>query len=368
MTEPCVNDYHGSVWEFGRNSDLDARNFFNTNRLPYNQHQYGIYLGGPVMLPHFNGKNNTWVSGYWEGFRAVQTLTYFADTFTAAERGGDFSALQGPQVGNDSLGRPEYQNEIYDPATSRPDPNNPGASLRDPFSGNVIPTNRINSASTLFLQKYYPLPNLDVAANVFPNFRFAGSNRTASDNVGVRVEHRFGNNDTVFARYNRFNASRTSPDQTPGYLSELQNFAKDASVGYTHLFGPTTVLNLRYGYSDMNLLVGNQGPGAAFLQATNFTLSNNGIDGPSIGISNGFSGTTQYAFPLGPQITNDYHADLTKVKRKAYHRGRWDVLSHLQLHRDHQRRRQLYAECNFPGCHARSHRSGTCQFSARPSG
>src|ERR1039458_519222 len=73
MTEPCVNDYHGSVWEFGRNSDLDARNFFNTNRLPYNQHQYGIYLGGPVMLPYFNGKNNTWVSGYWEGFRAVRS-------------------------------------------------------------------------------------------------------------------------------------------------------------------------------------------------------------------------------------------------------------------------------------------------------
>jgi len=46
---------------------------------------------------------------------------------------GDFSALLGAQVGSDSLGRPEYANEIYDPLTSRADPANLGTFLRDPF-------------------------------------------------------------------------------------------------------------------------------------------------------------------------------------------------------------------------------------------
>ena len=76
---------------------------------------------------------------------------------------GDFSGVLGAQVGTDSLGRPEYANQIYDPLTSRPDPANPGAYLRDPFPGNVIPASRFNPSSQLIIQKYYPAPNLNVA-------------------------------------------------------------------------------------------------------------------------------------------------------------------------------------------------------------
>jgi hypothetical protein len=313
VTRPGTNDFHGSVWEFARNAAFDANSYFSTSRLPYNQHQYGVYFGGPVILPHFHGKDNTWVSGYWEGFRAVQTLPQFANTFTAAEAAGDFSAFLGPQVGTDSLGRPEYRNEIYDPATSRPDPNNPGAVLRDPFPGNIIPTGRLNSASLLILKKYYPAPNLAVAPTVFPNLEFPGTTTTASDTTGIRVDHHFSNNDSLFGRYNRSNVNKTSPNSTPGYLGELQNYAQVAAAGYTHLFGPSTLLSVRYGWSDMNLLVGNQNPGAAFIQAINYSLNYQSLNGPSVSITNGLSGVTQYGFPLGPQKTSDYHADLSKV-------------------------------------------------------
>src|SRR5262249_13019872 len=152
------------------------------------------------------GKDNTWFSGYWEGFRAVESVPRFANTFTAAEMRGDFSAFLGPQVGTDSLGRPEYKNEIYDPTTSRPDPNNPGQSLRDPFLPlNIIPPNRINPASLILLHKYYPAPNLNVPAGVFPNLEFSATTATKSDNVGVRIDHHFSNGDSLFVRLNRSN-------------------------------------------------------------------------------------------------------------------------------------------------------------------
>ena len=226
VTRSGTNDFHGALWEFNRNAALAARNFFDHNRLPYNQNQYGVYFGGPVRLPHFNGHDNTWFSGYWEGFRAAQSLTYFGGTLTAAERTGDFSALLGPQVATDGLGRPEAKNQIYDPTTSRPDPNHPGAIIRDAFAGNIIPASRIDPTAPIIIQKFYPLPNLNVPAGVLPNLQFSGSTRVETDAVGIRFDHRFGNNDTWFVRYNRTNANRTTPEALPGYVHDLLNYAK----------------------------------------------------------------------------------------------------------------------------------------------
>ena len=317
VTRSGTNTFHGSAWEFARNAALDAQQFPEVKRLPYSQNQYGVYLGGPVMLPGWNGRDNTWFSVYWEGFRSSQTLSYFGSTFTPAMTKGDFSALLGPQVGTDSLGRPEFQNEIYDPATSRPDPNHPGAVLRDPFPGNIIPVNRINPNATLILQRYFPSPNLNVAANVLPNIEFPGTNATASDVTGIRLDHRFRNNDTLFGRYNRSNATLTYPEQlpAPGFLNGAKNnYAQVYAIGYTHLFGTTTILNLHYGYSDMNLQLGDPPAGSAFNSALNFSLAGVGnAFGPTIGISNGYNGMSQINLPLGPQKASDYHADLSKV-------------------------------------------------------
>ena len=92
-TRSGTNTFHGSAWEFARNAALDASGFFNPTKLPYSQNQYGFYLGGPVILPHFHGRNNTWFSGYWEGFRSSRTLNYFGSTLTSAMQTGDFSAV-----------------------------------------------------------------------------------------------------------------------------------------------------------------------------------------------------------------------------------------------------------------------------------
>ena len=100
VTRSGTNQFHGAAYEFIRNSVLDAKTYPATTTNPYKQNQYGIFFGGPVI------KDNTWFSGYWEGFRAEQTKSYLAATLTDAMRGGDFSAVLGTTpTGTDSLGR-----------------------------------------------------------------------------------------------------------------------------------------------------------------------------------------------------------------------------------------------------------------------
>ena len=318
VTRSGTNNFHGALWEFFRNDALDAQTFPETERQPYRQNQYGVYFGGPVSIPHvIDGKNKTWFSLYWEGFRSAQSTTTLASTLTSAMVGGDFSAVLGAQVGTDSLGRPEYANEIYDPFTSRPDPATPGQSLRDPFPGNIIPAGRINSSSALILQKYYPAPNLNVAPGILPNYQFSGATTIASDIFGVRLDHQFTPNDTIFARFNRSNQHRTSPEDFPSYVSTLSNYGQQAALGYTHAFNPTTLINFRFGYSYVNFATGDEPAGTAFTDAIDFTQAapeHDGIQlGPQVSLSNGYSGVNQFAIPLGPQETMDYHLDLSKV-------------------------------------------------------
>ncbi len=318
VTRAGTNTFHGALWEFLRNDALDAQSYPDTARLPYRQNQYGVFFGGPVLIPKLiNGRNNTWFSLYWEGFRSAQSTTYLASVLTPDMINGDFSSVVGSQVGTDSLGRPEYANEIYDPLTSVPDPSNPGQYLRNPFANNTIPTDRINPATLLYLQKYYPTPNLNVANNVFPNYQFSGANNTASDVFGGRLDHQFTQNDTLFARFNRSKQTLTTPESLPTYSHFLLNYAQQAVVGYTHVFNPMTILNFRYGYSYINYNDSDEPAGTAFAQSVNTTEAYPVHDGiqlaPALSIANGFTGTNQFAVPLGPMEAMDYHVDLSKV-------------------------------------------------------
>jgi hypothetical protein len=319
VTRSGTNQYHGALWEFFRNDALDAQTFPETERLPYRQNQYGVYFGGPLTVPHvLSGKDKAWFSGYWEGFRSAQSTTILASTLTTAMVGGDFSGVLGAQVGTDSLGRPEYANEIYDPLTSRPDPANPGKSLRDPFPDNKIPTPRLNQASLLVLQKYYPAPNLNVATGVLPNLQFSEPITTASDVFGIRVDYRVNQNNMIFARFNRSNQNRDSPENFPTYVHILRNYGQQAAVGDTQIFNSKTILNFRYGYSYTNYAGLDQQAGPAFAASipnfTNALPARAGIQmGPQIGLTNGYGGVSQFAAPLGPIESMDYHLDLSKV-------------------------------------------------------
>jgi hypothetical protein len=131
-----TNTFHGSGFEYLRNKALDAKSFFATAKPDDNQHEYGGTFGGPIR------KNQMFFFVAYDGYRdRRQTASVLTSIPTTAERNGDFSAL--PVT-------------IYDPRTTRPNPNGTGF-LRDPFPGNVIPQDRISPISRYF-QSFLPDP------------------------------------------------------------------------------------------------------------------------------------------------------------------------------------------------------------------
>ena len=135
VTKSGTNQYHGALWEFLRNKDMDARGYFEATLPPLKQNQYGASVGGPVWIPKvYNGKNRTFFYAAWEGFRIRSAITTGALAPTDAMRNGDFSALGVP---------------IYDPATTTLNPATSTYS-RSVFPGNIIPSDRISPISALY--------------------------------------------------------------------------------------------------------------------------------------------------------------------------------------------------------------------------
>lgn len=158
-----TNDLHGSAFLYIQNEALDAWSLAaKTNRRPgqkkpkERENNEGFSVGGPVYIPKlYDGRNKSFFFVDFErdhynrlGFSGFSTVPY-PDFLN-----GDFSKLldpaftgnasSGTQIGTDPLGRPIIFGQIYDPATTR-EVN--GQTVRDPFPGNRIPTNRFNPVS-----------------------------------------------------------------------------------------------------------------------------------------------------------------------------------------------------------------------------
>src|SRR5713226_4478461 len=130
------NEFHGSSFEFLRNSALDARDRFEDPTQPkavFQQNQFGGTLGGPIK------RDKLFFFADYQGTEIRSPFNFVSSVPTPAQRAGDFS---GP--GN---------NVIYDPSTY-----DPATNTRQPFAGNVIPHDRILALSQNFMN-LYPDPN-----------------------------------------------------------------------------------------------------------------------------------------------------------------------------------------------------------------
>jgi hypothetical protein len=140
VTKSGTNSFHGSAFEFFRNQDFDARNFFSAQKPFRLLNQYGGTLGGPMV------RDKLFFFFSYEGTRKRVGIVDTQTVPTAAQRAGDFSALL-PKTA------------IKDPDTGQP------------FPGNLIPTSRQEPLATAVLNNFYPLPNADTT----PNYRIRRS-------------------------------------------------------------------------------------------------------------------------------------------------------------------------------------------------
>ncbi|MEO6981858.1 MAG: carboxypeptidase regulatory-like domain-containing protein, partial [Edaphobacter sp.] len=158
VTRGGTNQFHGTLWEFIRNSALgNAKTYFTGTLNPLRWNQFGGVVGGPVWIPKvYDGHNRTFFFFAYEGYRDSQHAQSFQTTPTAAQLSGDFSALC--QTFNSS-GICTNGTQLYDPYTTSPDPNKPGSFLRTPFPNNNI-SSKLSPSALLYSKTIFPTPNL----------------------------------------------------------------------------------------------------------------------------------------------------------------------------------------------------------------
>jgi len=197
------NDLHGSLFEYLRNSALDA-NGFNANKAgqpiaPFRRNQFGATFGGPIEIPKlYHGRDKTFFFVSYEGLRDSSAGSFTGTVPTALERAGDFSKTKDAN-GNLIV--------IYDPSTTRLDPSAPAGTtryIRSPFPGNVIPKERINSIATKLLS-YYPMPNqAGVGQSNTNNFFSNAPGTNNNDRIDARLDHRLSDHQLIYAHLDWF--------------------------------------------------------------------------------------------------------------------------------------------------------------------
>lgn len=208
-----TNDFHGSAYEYLRNTILNAngwyRNYVNLPRAPVHNNLFGFSVGGPVLIPKlYHGRNKTFffVNLEWNPSTAPDAIT--GTVPTAAMRTGDFSGLV------DQNGK---QIKIYDPNTTTLVPGTTNTWTRSQFSyngvPNVIPPNRLNDIAQKVLS-YYPLPNNPGIQGIYNNYIASPTRTTSHDNIFARVDQNFGSSHKAFIRIGRVSSNASTPTVT----------------------------------------------------------------------------------------------------------------------------------------------------------
>ncbi|MGD1101359.1 MAG: TonB-dependent receptor [Terriglobia bacterium] len=333
VTKSGTNHLHGDVWEYVRNSDLQANDYFSNSqhqpKAPYHQNQFGGTLGGPLSIPNlYDGRNKTFFFLSYQGLRNEQALSIFSPSTsllstvpTKAMQQSNFQNLQdmvtdlaGSTPSVDALGRKIPLGTILDPATTRyiikgnPDPVSsitPTATsvVRDPFyqgsvkgitdfttaaaeaNLNLLPQARLDTNAVKLLQ-LYPLPTTTGFINNF----FYNPELTYSQNQGdVRFDQNFSANDTLFLAADYSRQVYSIPSVLPGLAvgttyGQAQSYPAYAlAVGYNHVFTPTLINEFHFGFDhfveNVTSIYGNtQGIPAEFgIQGIPQTANNGGL-------------------------------------------------------------------------------------------
>jgi Carboxypeptidase regulatory-like domain/TonB dependent receptor len=242
VTKSGTNQVHGSVFEFLRNEVFNARNPFTdvvlderTGRFEgpakFRQNQFGATLGGPVYIPNlYDGRDKTFFFFSYDGWRYRQARQELYRVPLDKELAGDFS---------------DWEQRIYDPATTGVDPNNPEQLIREPFPNNVIPANRLSPMIVNSIRAFFDSPNASLGYDNVINNR---SGRNDANGFQIRIDHQMGSKSTLFARYNDFRVNDLDPISLRNGETG-QRRRQQAVLGWNQIFTPTTTLNTRAAFT-----------------------------------------------------------------------------------------------------------------------
>jgi hypothetical protein len=198
VTRSGTNAFHGNVYEFLRNSALDARNFFDAKIPPFKRNQFGGSVGGPIH------KGRTFFFADYEGLRQSLGVTHVDTVPTAAARQGLLS------------------------------------------TGTV----QVDPRVARFLDAFYPLPNGPVLGNGDTGiFSIAAQQVTTENYFTTKIDHKFSDHDSLSGTYFRDNSEEITPDAFDELLSNVVSRRQLVTVLYQHIFSPKLLNALRTGFN-----------------------------------------------------------------------------------------------------------------------
>ncbi|HYL83568.1 MAG TPA: carboxypeptidase regulatory-like domain-containing protein [Candidatus Angelobacter sp.] len=181
VTKSGGKDFHGDLFEFVRNDNFNARNFFDTQRPGYKKNDFGYTLGGPLYIPGFYNKNKDKTFFFWsEEWRRerVPAQVFQQAVPSVAERGGDFS-------------------DLCTGATLAA----PGECPVNPATGQFFPNNTVpvDPNAAAIVNALIPQPNQGSGANSF--FNASPVTPTNWREELIRVDHNFSDRLRLFGRF-----------------------------------------------------------------------------------------------------------------------------------------------------------------------
>jgi hypothetical protein len=241
-TRSGTNQFHGSVFEYFRNSALDARNFFAKSKPPLHLNQFGGSLGGPVE----KDKKHFFMS--WEQTRQASSVAVLSTVPTLAQRGGDFSAIAA---------------QIYDPFSL-------ANGVKQPFQGNRIPLNRIDAVARA-ASAYWPIPNRQADPNGANNYLGNTAFHLTRNIVVGKLDDAVDLNNRLSARYYINDAGSTEAGSYGIPIADPLAIATDIRIQsvlgtYVHTFSPTLLNNLQLSLMQRKFIQTRGGAGENYAQ------------------------------------------------------------------------------------------------------
>ena len=258
VTRSGSNQFHGVLYEFLRNQNLDAMNYYDKSLQPYHQNQFGATLGGPII------RNKLFFFGDYEGLRISQAQPDTSLVPTAAQKSGDFSSqldLTSATDVADCNGIPTYQGELFDTTRTQTTTANPSGYCGVPFGyqngvpSNIIPASKTDPLGAKLIQ-LFPSPNTSAAGYNY----LSDPLQTQVVNQGdVRVDQVLSSKDTSFYRFSLSRSPEIIPSPLPGladgggFFSGIQQInAYSLAVSESHVFSPSKANEFRFGYNQQS--------------------------------------------------------------------------------------------------------------------
>jgi Carboxypeptidase regulatory-like domain/TonB dependent receptor len=228
VTKSGANEIHGSLFEFLRNSNVDARQTFAPSKTLLQRNQFGATIGFPLL------KNKFFLFGDYQGLRLNQPLVPgFVTVPTQAMRNGDFSVLLNPAASGLSQAYP-----IHSLLTGSPYPNN------------VIPASDINPVGQRYLNAY-PLPS--ISGKVQQNYVTSERQTQTFDDFDIRGDYIVSDKQSLFARFSFGRDLSTTSSEFPNLPAGFGtgtnfNEPRGQVLSDTYTFSPNLVNQIWLGW------------------------------------------------------------------------------------------------------------------------